>query len=123
MRVRKLDANGDFSFGNGPADYWQDQPEGVAQLVSTRLQLNVGDWFLQTDDGMPWRLKVLGRCTDASRDPAIKARILGTQGVTAIKTYQSQVNRQARSFSGQVTIGTVYGPDAVTVPQVSGPNV
>lgn len=123
MRVRKLDADGDMQFGHGQRDYWQNAPEGVAQLVSTRLQLQPGDWFLDLADGMPWRIKVAGRRTDATRDAGIRSRILATQGVKAINTYASQVNRQARSFGVQIMIDTIYGTDPVAVSSPPGTNI
>ena len=39
----------------------------------------------------------------------IRTRILGTQGVTGIESYASQVNRETRAFTAQATIDTVYG--------------
>lgn len=112
MRLRKLDTDYDMTFGHGSADYFRDQPDAPAQLVLSRLNLFTGDWFLQTDDGMPWRSEVLGRGTDNTRDRAIRARILATQGVTGITTYASQVNRDTRADTTQVTLTTAYDANA-----------
>ena len=127
MRVRKLETvrdpvtgvavpTYDMRFGKGQQDYFLNDPDGVAQLVLTRLEMQKEEWFLDTEDGMTFRLKVLGRRTDATRDAAIRARVLATQGVKAINTYASQVNRQARTFAGQIMIDTIYSADAVAVP-------
>jgi hypothetical protein len=127
MRVRKLETvrdpvtgvavpTYDMTFGKGQQDYFLNDPNGVGQLVLTRLEMGKGEWFLDTTDGTPWRLKVLGRRTEATRDAAIRARVLATQGVKAINTYASQVNRQARSFGAQIMIDTIYSADAIGVP-------
>lgn len=116
MRYRKLTSTGDYSFGHGTSDWFVDQPEAVAQAVKTRLGLEVGDWFLDTSAGMAWRTKVLGKYTADTRDITIRARILGTTGVTAITAYNSDLDRTARAFTVAATISTVYGETTVEGP-------
>lgn len=119
MRYRKLAqpvatnvfnlSGGDYSFGRGQSDFYIDHPEAVAQLVLTRLGLWLGDWFLDLDDGTDWDTKVLGRLTEATRDPVIQARILETQGVTGIVSYSSSLDRNTRSFSIDAMVDTRFG--------------
>lgn len=124
MRVRKQDSSGDMLFGHGQRDYWNNQPEGVAQLAMTRLQLYKGDWFLDVSAGMPWRTEVLGKYTEGSRDPAILNRIAGTQGLLSVVSYSSQENRDTRALAVQVTIDTVYGRTGLSASTpVSGQDV
>ncbi len=52
-RVRKLDANGDYSFGQGEANFWVNNAAGVAQNVETRLGLLEGEWFLDKNSRDP----------------------------------------------------------------------
>jgi hypothetical protein len=111
MKYRALDAGGDMRFGHGLADFLIDTPEAVAQAVRTRLQLLRGEWFLDKREGTPYQTKVLGRNTGATRDPAIRRRILGTQGVTEIVAYSSTL--EGRSFSVSATINTVFGQTTV----------
>lgn len=116
MRYRKLDAAGDMSFGKGQADFHINVPEAPAQAVKTRLALWVGDWFLDLAEGMAWKTKVLGKYTGPTRDVVVRARILGTQGVTAITAYSSNLDRDTRAFSANVSITTVYGETTVKAP-------
>lgn len=119
MRYRKLDANGDYSFGAQQADFYIDSPEGVAQAVQTRLGLFTGEWFLDTTDGTPWRTGVLGKYTQDSYDAVIKDRILTTTvitgqlattaGVKSITAYSSTFDRDARKLRVEATIDTIYG--------------
>lgn len=109
MRYRKLDADGDYSFGHGPADLYRDQPEAVAQAIQTRLELFTGDWFLDTTEGTPWRQDVLGKGTTAVYDIVIQERILGTPGVLSIDAYSSTLNRDTRALTISATVTTAYG--------------
>jgi len=120
MRYRKLDANGDMVFGHQQSDFWRDVPDAPAQAVWTRLQMYLGDWFLNVNDGTPWRTRVLGKYTGNTRDPTVQARTLGSQGVVGIVAYSSQVNPNTREFDVQMTIDTVYG-QAFVNPQLGQP--
>ena len=88
MRYRKLDENGDFSAGHGSADFFVDEPNTVAQSVLTRLRLWTGEWFLNTDEGTPYREQVLGVRKRQTAGPALKLRIASTEGVTSVDALQ-----------------------------------
>jgi len=119
MRYRKLaqptgtnvfnSTGGDYAFGHGSADFWINVPDAPAQAALTRMYLFLGDWFLDTSDGMPWNTKVLGHYTANTRDPAIQSRILGTQGIKAIRSYSSNVVRDTRAFTVNAQLDTIYG--------------
>lgn len=113
MRYRKLDANGDYSFGGQQADFYRDTPEAVAQAVQTRLLLLRGEWFLDITEGMPWSTEVLGKFTNGTYDSAIRQRILGTQGVTELTAYSSTLDGQKRALTVAATINTIYGSTPV----------
>ncbi|MGI4946729.1 MAG: hypothetical protein ACRYHQ_40250 [Janthinobacterium lividum] len=119
MRYRKLDAAGDYVFGNGQADFYRDQPEAVAQAVQTRLALFLAEWFLDTADGTPWNTQVLGERTGPLYDLALRNRVLGTPNVTAITAYASQFNPQARAIGVQVSVETAFSVTPVVVPLVT----
>jgi hypothetical protein len=113
MRYRKLDANGDYTFGHQQADFYRDQPEAVGQAVMTRLRLFTGEWFLDTTEGTPWRTDILGKYTQGAYDAVIKDRILQTDGVQSIDAYTSTLDRSTRQLSVSATISTIYGTATV----------
>lgn len=113
MRVRKMDADGDYVLGTGQ-DFLVDSPESVAQAVQTRLGLYTGEWFIDTDDGTPWRTEVLGKYTLSTYDAVLKARILGTPGVTQIDDYSSDFDGETRHLVVTATITTDYGQATVS---------
>jgi hypothetical protein len=120
MRYRKLDPNGDMTFGHGAGDFWHNQVEAVGQAVKTRLLLFTGEWFLDTTAGTPWggfplsdlvvrSGRILAEQTHLSRDAAIRDRIASTFGVTAMTVYGSNFEPNSRTFSVNATIDTIYG--------------
>jgi hypothetical protein len=112
-RVRKLDANGDYSFGQGSINFWINSALGVAQNVGTRLGLWQSEWFLDRTVGTPWAQKVLGYGTASLRDVAIKTVILQTENVTELVSYSSVANPATRKFTVSGTILTTFSPDPV----------
>lgn len=116
MRVRKIDPVAGRQFGGGQAAFFVDQAEGVAQNVKTRLGLWRAQWFLNLPDGTPWATAVLGKYTEATRDLAIKSRILGTPGVKSIVSYSVSLDRSSRQFTGSIMVDTVYGATTIQGP-------
>lgn len=113
MRYRKLDSQGDYVFGQGPQEFLTDSPEAVAQAIATRLRLETGEWFLDSQEGTPYQEQILGTNKQTTYDFAIKERILGTQGVIAITSYSSYVNPNTRAISAEAVVQTRYGAVAI----------
>ena len=115
-RVRKLDSVGDYSIGQGEANFWINAAQGVGQNIQTRLGLWEGEWFLDKTVGMPWQ-DVLGYSTVSLRDIAIKTVILQTDGVSALETYNSSFDPTTREFTVSGSVMTIYS----TSPVLFGP--
>lgn len=109
MQYRALSPTGDYQFGLGSRNFLANSPATVAQAVQTRLLLSQGEWFLDVTEGTPYGTEILGEGTVPTYDLAIRARILGTEGVTDIASYSSSFNSAIRGVSVAVTIDTVYG--------------
>lgn len=109
MRYRKWTEDGDIQMGHGNADYWENDSRGVAQAVVSRLRLLREEWFLDLAEGTPYVGGVFGKHTRESYDPVIRARILGTEGVTEIVSYDSSYDGDTRKLTITVSINTEYG--------------
>lgn len=110
-----LTATGDYSYGQGGANYLVDSREAVAQEVQTTLLLFQGEWFLDITAGVPWFTQVAGVGTIPIYDQIIKEAILNVEGVTAIAKYSSTLNRVTRSLNVSVTINTQFGITQIQV--------
>ena len=118
MRYRALSPTGDFTFGQGSANYLVDSSEAVAQACLTALKLFQGEWFLNTQAGMPWYQSVLGKYSQASYDAAIQTAIKGVQGVARIMSYSSALSIRTRLLMVNVTILTIYSQVPITFANV-----
>jgi hypothetical protein len=116
VRYRALSADGDYTFGQGGANFLVDSREMVAQYVMTRLLLWQGEWFLDVTSGTPWLQGILGKApSKEERDILLRQRILDTPGVTAITAYSSSINAATREFSVSASIDTQFGQLTVEV--------
>jgi hypothetical protein len=110
MIYRKLDNDGDYSFGRGKQDFVSDV-NAVAQAIKTRLLLLVGEWWEDQADGTPMFQSILGIPGSdeniESADLIIKDRILDTPYVTEIITYSS--NYEKRHLDVKYTVNTSFG--------------
>lgn len=114
MRYRKLTPEGDYALGGRQA-FLVNSPETVAQAVLTRLRLWRGEWFIDVRDGTPYLQEILGkRRLGRNPDAAIRERILGTEGVREILTYESTYDGNTRRLSVTATLSTIYGTTSIT---------
>ncbi len=114
MRYRRLTEDYDYTFGANQQDFFRDDPIGVAQAVETRLRLWAGEWFLDIVEGTPYQVGALGKHTMKTIEPLIRERVLNTEGVTAITSYQGLFDPDTRTYTALISIDTLYGPATVT---------
>jgi len=108
---RKLDENGDYTFGRRNA--FVSETEAVAQAVKTRLLHFKGEWWENLSDGTPFFQEVAGRFFPRAENPSqvdliFSERILGTQGVSEITAFDSRIDPNTRIYSASITIKTIY---------------
>lgn len=126
MRYRKLDENGDYSFGHGQSDFYKDQVEAVGQAVRTRLWLFYSEWFLDVTEGTRWggfpiseqavvQGRILAESTESGRDLEVQQRILNTQGMSRIDEFFSGFDHNSRTYRVNAILTTIYGRAAVTI--------
>jgi hypothetical protein len=125
VRYRRLDSQGDYSFGHGLGDFYVNVPAAPAQAVATRLALYLAEWFLDISDGTAWKTRVLGKYTDPTYDMEVRSRILGTPGILGIVagTYNSHLDRTTRRLTIACEVNTIYGKAPVAANLTIGASV
>lgn len=109
MRYRRETSDGDYSFGQGDNTFLTNSPDAVAQAVKTRLTLWRGQWFLDKEEGTPWRQSVLGKHNNDAYGMTIKQRILNTPGVVEITEFNLLQTASSRKITLTAQIQTQYG--------------
>ena len=117
MKYRRHTSSGDYSFGQGGLEYLSGQ-SAVAQAVKTKLRLLTGEWWEDTEDGLPLFQRILlTRGTEdglALVDLIVKDRIMDTPHVRQVTSYQSRFDREKRQYSADIVIDTEYGRTFLT---------
>lgn len=112
IKYRKLDRNGDYVFGAGQQCLTYGT-YAVTQAIQTRMKLLKGEWFEDTEEGLPLFQQILGvKPTDANLaiiDFLIKSRILGTTDVTGIESFSSSYDSSEMQYSYTALVNTKYG--------------
>lgn len=116
MIYRRLDNNGDYSFGRGKQDFLSGA-NAVAQAIKTRLLLLRSEWWEDQADGTPLFQSVLGAPGTPDNlkavDLIIQDRITSTENVTDISEFSSTYEN--RAYSVKCTVNTAYGTIALEV--------
>lgn len=115
MMYRRLDADFDYTFGNGKGNHLTGRA-AVAQAIRTRLLLFQGEWWADLNDGLPLFQSIMGYqgANKEAVDRLILQRIAGTQGVTGVKFFSSSYNTGTRGYTFTATADTIYGEVAVS---------
>lgn len=90
IAIRRLDKDGDWTFGNGKSSYTANR-ESVEQSLVTRLRCVKNDWFLNMDYGIDY----FGG-TPYIVEAQIRQTILRTKGVVELVELSSDFNSDER---------------------------
>lgn len=111
MRVRRVDADGDWTFGRGRNSY-AAAGESVAQRVKTRLLSFTGDWFLDLEHGLPWFARMEKPADLVRLEADVKRCILETPGVQSLIEFSMALDPETRKCAIAATVTDIYGQEA-----------
>jgi hypothetical protein len=114
IMVRNLGSNWDPQRGNGLADFLVDQ-YAVAQIIVQRLRLLRGEWFENTNLGLPLFQRILGvPNTSVAIALIYREQILAVPYVTEITSFQVTFAPTGRTFTFTASVETAFGPITVS---------
>lgn len=108
MRVRRIDINGDWTFGQGSLNYAKDD-EAVAQNVRTRLKSFKNDWFLDVSANIDWFTLFGNRNNSETILSEVRRVCKATYGVQAVNSIELKSNEDLREASISVSLITIFG--------------
>lgn len=84
--------------------------EAVGEHAKQRVMTFKGEWFLNSDVGVPWLTQLLGKgYNPALAESIIKSTIRKTGGVSAITSFSVRFNKVRRQLSAfDITVKTIY---------------
>lgn len=84
--------------------------ERIAQQIKITLKFFLGEWFLDTSQGVPYLERVLVKSPNMNHIRAIfRERILDVPGVTAVSSLTLTLDRQKRTLSVGYVAETTAG--------------
>lgn len=84
--------------------------QAVGQHVRQRLKTHQGEWFLDTQAGVPWLQQLLGRQYDPTlAEAVIKSVISETAGVTGLSGFSVRFDGRTREIAAfNMAVETIF---------------
>lgn len=111
MSDLKLDQNNDLDVSTGSPVMVEDA-DATAQQIRIRLRMFLGEWFLDTRQGMPYFQKIVGKKRrKALIDSIFRKAIATTPGVKSVdslmQTFDGATRKLIISFSAAFASGQI----------------
>ncbi len=88
----------------------------IAQTVTTRLRLFLGEYFRDVTDGTPWFEQILGKGSSLqAKEAALKNRIVQTDGVIRLTSFSTDFDIATRNYVVSAGILTAFGETQINV--------
>ncbi len=109
----KLDDSNDLILSNGDLQLTTKRSEICKQSLGITLKTWKGEWFLDTDFGVPYLQEIIGVARKKEIiDKIFLSYIAANEYVDSIKSYSSTEDKTGRYYSATYTI--ICGEDTVT---------
>lgn len=121
MRIRALDAQGDWVFGQGLQAYRSGEA-AIDQDIATALKIFLGECFFATDFGVDW-WNLLGGKDRQAIVLACRTVIAARPGVVRINKVDASLDSRTRRLSITYSVSTQYSlqtTNTVEAPAVGG---
>ena len=110
MIFRNLDENGDWTFGQGDANY-VNKNSAIGLNIRTRLLSWVGDCFFDRLAGIDWTNRLGLKNQRLLLESDLRRVILTSFGVTGIVSIDTVLNN--RAFTANYSVNTIFSQSYV----------
>lgn len=110
MRIRNVDRNNDWTFGQSQTNYVRDA-YAVVLDIKLRIQEWYGDCFFALQNGIPWQERLGGKNQKELLDADILEVAQNTEGVLNIFNFTSSLN--GRRYTCSFEVYTEYSADTL----------
>lgn len=112
-----LDSNHDLVFTNGSCPVTASRADSIAQRLNIKLLTFLGEWFLDTEYGVPYITEVLGKPRkQSSIDSIMQKAILEEEGVLSIVEFSSSLsNTREYSLTFRAKVDDGSTTDTITI--------
>lgn len=76
---------------------WLDGRDAIAQHIRIRLRFFYGEWFQNTDEGIPYFQELLEKGAQDRAEAILRKVVLGTPGVVALNAFAVVFDNAKRS--------------------------
>lgn len=116
MIFRRLDSDGDWTFGTGKGNY-ASRDEAIGLNVKTRLLSWLNDCFFALSEGIDWYNRLGSKNQQALLEMDLRRSVAQSEGVTGILSFDTSLTdrnfdasyeittRYSRSFRDSITAG------------------
>ena len=108
MKVRNLDKNGDWQFGQSQYNYTKRQ-SAIILDIKMRLKEWYNDCFFALQNGIPWQIRLGYKNQKEMLDNDILTTVKETEGVLNVFNFSSSLDTAARRYIASMSIYTEYG--------------
>lgn len=96
----------DIVFNNNIVTVTTEQKQSVAQLLKIKLLTFLGEWFLDTDNGVPYYQQIFGKVrSKAAVDAIFRQKISEEPEVVEIVEFESEISAD-RTYSLKFRVRT-----------------
>lgn len=110
MRIRNLDNNWDWTFGQSQINYVKDE-KSILLDIQMRLKEWYQDCFFALQNGIPWSVRLGFHNQKDLLDRDVKNIVSNTYGVLNFNNFTSLVNN--RRYRATMTIYTQYTNEGI----------
>ena len=111
MRLRNVDNNNDWTFGQGGLNYLTEQ-KAVILDIKLRLQEWYQDCFFALKNGIPYSIRLGYTNQKKYMDKDVMNTVLGTNGVLNLSDFDSII--ADRRYRATMTVFTQYSSEQFT---------